>query len=69
MLWDIYPLFEGWQQAMQNTLQQKGTIWINLSQPDYQQQLEALLAERPYQCHPIKGYLNLLYEIKPLTEK
>lgn len=67
VLWDIYPLFDGWQQAMQKTLEQTGTILINLSQPEYQQQLESLLAERSYQCHPIEGYLNLLYEISPLT--
>jgi hypothetical protein len=69
VLWDIYPLFDGWQQAMQKTLQQTGTILINLSQPEYQQQLESLLTERSYQCHHIEGYLNLLYEINSLTEK
>ncbi|WP_233081524.1 hypothetical protein [Rheinheimera soli] len=69
VLWDIYPLFDGWQQAMQKTLEQSGTILINLSQPEYHQQLEALLTERSYQCHPIEGYLNLLYEVKSLTEK
>ncbi len=69
VFWDIYPLFAGWQQAMQNLLQQKSTIWINLSQPEYQPELEALFSDRPFQCIPIKGYFNLLYEIKPLTEK
>lgn len=69
VLWDIYPLFDGWQQTMQKTVQQKGTILINLSQPEYQQQLESLLTERSYQCHHIEGYLNLLYEVKSLTEK
>jgi hypothetical protein len=69
VLWDIYPLFYGWQQAMQKLLQQKGMIWINLPQPEYQQQLESLLTERSYQCHHIEGYLNLLYEIKSLAEK
>lgn len=67
VLWDIYPLFSGWQQAIQQTLQQQGTIWINLSQPEYQQQLEALLAGRRFQCYPIPGYLNLLYQIEPLA--
>lgn len=67
ILWDIFPLFDGWQQAMENTLEQTGTILINLSQPEYQQQLETLLTKRSYQCHPIAGYLNLLYEIQPLT--
>ena len=69
VIWDIYPLFEGWQQAMQKTLEQKGTIWINLSQPEYQQQLEALLTKRSYQCHHIEGYLNLVYEINSLAGK
>lgn len=69
VIWDIYPLFEGWQQAMQKTLEQVGTIWINLSQPEYQQQLEVLLTEHSYQCHQIDGYLNLLYEISSLTKK
>lgn len=69
VLWDIFPLFDGWQQAMQKTLEQSGTILINLSQPEYQQQLEALLTERSYQCHRIEGYLNLLYEIKSQAEK
>lgn len=69
VLWDIYPLFDGWQQAIQKLMQQQGIIWINLPQPEYQQQLESLLAERGYQCHPIEGYLNVLYEIKSLAEK
>ncbi|MGY5796831.1 hypothetical protein [Rheinheimera faecalis] len=69
VIWDIYPLFEDWQQAMQKTLEQRGTIWINLSQPEYQQQLEALLTERSYQCHQAEGYLNLVYEINSLTGK
>lgn len=69
VIWDIYPLFEDWQQAMQKTLEQRGTIWINLSQPEYQQQLEALLTERSYQCHQAEGYLNLVYEISSLTGK
>lgn len=67
VIWDIYPLFEDWQQAMQKTLEQVGTIWINLSQPDYQPLLEALLTGRSYQCHQAEGYLNLVYEISPLT--
>lgn len=69
VLWDIYPLFDGWQQAMRHTLQQNGTILINLSQPEYQQQLEALLTDRSYQCHHIEGYLNLLYEVSSVTGK
>ncbi|KKL00344.1 hypothetical protein EIK76_06660 [Rheinheimera mesophila] len=69
VFWDIYPLFKGWQQAMQLLLQQKGTLWINLSQPEYQAELEAVLGERPYQSIPIQGYFNLLYEVQPLTEK
>lgn len=69
VIWDIYPLFEDWQQAMQKTLEQRGTIWINLSQPEYQQQFEALLTERSYQCHQAEGYLNLVYEISSLTGK
>lgn len=69
VLWDIYPLFDGWQQAMQKTLEQQGAIWINLAQPEYQQQLESLLTERSYQCHHIEGYLNLIYEINSLTGK
>lgn len=69
VIWDIYPLFEGWQQAIQQLLQQKGTIWINLSEPEHQTELNALLAQRASCCHPIKGYLNLLYEISSLTEK
>jgi len=67
VLWDIYPLFPGWQQAIQQILQQQGTIWINLSQPEYQHHLEALLTERRFQCFPISGYLNLLYQIEPLA--
>ena len=54
---------------MQKTLEQAGTIWINLSQPEYQQQLEVLLTERSFQCHQAEGYLNLVYEINSLTEK
>lgn len=69
VIWDIYPLFDGWPQAMQKTLEQAGTIWINLSQPEYQQQLEALLTKRSYQCHQAEGYLNLVYEINSLTGK
>ena len=69
VFWDIYPLFDGWQQAMQKTLEQQGTIWINLAQPEYQQELEALLTERFYQCHHIDNYLNLFYEISSQAEK
>lgn len=69
VLWDIYPLFDGWQQAMQKTLEQNGTIWINLSQPEYQQELEALLTERCYQCHHIDHHLNLIYEISSQAKK
>lgn len=69
VVWDIYPLFDGWQRTMQKVVQQNGTILINLSQPEYQQQLEALLTERSYRCYKIAGYLNLLYEISSLTEK
>lgn len=69
VIWDIYPLFDGWQQAMQKTLEQVGTIWINLSQPEYQQQLETLLTERSYLCHHIDNHLNLIYEISSQAEK
>ncbi len=69
VLWDIYPLFDGWQEAMLCTLQQKGTILINLSQPEYQQQLETLLADRNYQRHQIEGYLNLLYQVSSVAGK
>lgn len=67
IFWDIYPLFAGWQHALQNILQQRGTVLINLSQPEYQPELEALLKERQYQCHRIEGYLNLLYEVSALA--
>lgn len=67
VFWDIYPLFAGWQKAMQKTLEQTGTILINLSQPEYQPQLEALLTARQYKCHQTEGYLNLLYEISNVT--
>lgn len=67
IFWDIYPLFAGWQHALQNILQQRGTVLINLSQPEYQTEVEALLQERQYQCHKIEGYLNLLYEVSALA--
>lgn len=67
IFWDIYPLFVGWQHAMQNILQQRGTVLINLSQPEHQPELEALLKQRQYQCHRIEGYLNLLYEVSALA--
>lgn len=67
IFWDIYPLFAGWQHALQYILQQRGTVLINLSQPEYQPEVEALLQERQYQCHKIEGYLNLLYEISTLA--
>jgi spermidine synthase len=67
VLWDIYPLFDGWQQAIQKLLEQTGTIFINLSQPENRSQLEALLIGRSYDCHQIQGYLNLVYQINPLT--
>jgi spermidine synthase len=67
IFWDIYPLFAGWQQTMQRLLEQRGTILINLSQPEYQAELEALLIRRQYTCHRTEGYLNLLYEVNALT--
>jgi spermidine synthase len=68
IVWDIYPLFDGWQHTLQTLLQQqKGQILINLSQPQYQQQLEALFTTRNYQCHRTEGFLNLLYQIEALA--
>lgn len=69
VFWDIYPLFDGWQLAIQKILQQDGMIWINLPQPEYQQQLESLLTTRSYQCHSIKKHLNLIYEINSQAKK
>lgn len=70
VFWDIYPLFAGWQQSMQNLLlQQKGPIWINLSQPEYRQHLEVVLHDRGFRCHTVEGYLNLLYQVNSAAEK
>lgn len=68
VIWDIYPLFANWQLTVQQMLLYSDKVWINLSQPEYQQVLEALLAPGSYQLHRIEGYLNLLYEISSQVE-